>query len=81
VVDDAKACASSSLEFLWQLCTRFEPAVDLYAAKTTVVRNAVSFSLPLLFDARIKPLYYPEALPSAETVELVERRWHEYFPS
>jgi 3-polyprenyl-4-hydroxybenzoate decarboxylase len=81
LVDDAIESTSSSLEFLWQVFTRFEPARDLYAKSVQIFRNAASFIPPLLIDARMKPSYYPVLCPSEETVELVNRRWHEYFPS
>lgn len=81
IVDDAKACTSSSLEFLWTVFTRFEPGRDIYAKDVAPSRNSLSFTPPLLIDARMKPAYYPELHPSEETVDLVNRRWHEYFPS
>lgn len=81
LVDDAELCCSSPGEFLWQACTRFEPAKDIYAKKKSQERNGVSFSFPLLIDARIKPSYPSPLIPDPATVEHVDNRWHEYFPS
>ena len=81
LVDDAPLCTSSDREFLWQAFTRFEPGRDLYAKKTAIRRNGVSFSFPLLIDARIKPGYSQPLAADSATTDLVTRRWHEYFPS
>jgi 4-hydroxybenzoate decarboxylase subunit C len=80
LVDDAQSVASSQLEFLWTVFTRFEPGADMYAKETKIRRNGVSFSFPILFDARMKPSYSTMLQPSRQTVELVDSRWHEYFP-
>jgi hypothetical protein len=42
--DDAKA-ARSAPDFLWSTWTRFEPAADIYAAATKVVRHHLAFSV------------------------------------
>lgn len=81
LVDCAQSCCSSRTEFLWQAFTRFEPARDIYAKTKAIRRNGVSFSFPLLIDARIKPSYPAPLVPAPKTVDLVDRRWHEYFPS
>ncbi len=79
IVDNVKSCTSSSLEFLWQVFTRFEPALDVHARKSFIERSQASFEFPLLIDARMKPRY-PKALePDDSTVRLVDRRWKEYF--
>ncbi len=80
-VDSAEQCCSSQGEFLWQAFTRFEPARDIYAKAKTIRRNGVSFSFPLLIDARMKPSYPHTLLADPQTIDLVDRRWHEYFPS
>jgi 4-hydroxybenzoate decarboxylase subunit C len=80
LVDDAPLCASSPLEFLWTVFTRFEPAANLFAKSTRIYRNGVQFSSPLLIDARMKPGYNPPLTPSEETISLVDRRYAEYFP-
>ncbi len=80
LVDDAASCTSSSLEFLWQVFTRFEPAQDVYTREKKIVRSQVAFSLPILIDARMKQNYPKILEPLPETANLVEQRWHEYFP-
>ena len=80
LVDDAKLCTSSDKEFLWQAFTRFEPGRDLYAKDKCIRRNGVSFTFPILIDARVKPSYPLPLLPDPETIDLVDSRWHEYFP-
>jgi 4-hydroxybenzoate decarboxylase subunit C len=80
LVDDAVACASSDAEFLWQAFTRFEPGRDLYTKDRCLRRNGVSFTFPIMIDARTKPTYPRPAAADSATVDLVTRRWHEYFP-
>ena len=46
LTDEAKRAAKSSMNFLWKTFTKFEPAADLYAAKTEVVRNHLAYSMP-----------------------------------
>ncbi|MDQ1589441.1 MAG: 4-hydroxybenzoate decarboxylase subunit [Pyrinomonadaceae bacterium] len=78
--DDANV-ARSSADFLWATWTRFEPASDIYAKKTTVVRHHLSYSTPLVIDARMKPAYPDELVVRPDIKQLVDRRWREYFPS
>src|SRR5436853_2452454 len=52
--DDANAARSIS-NFLWTTWTRFEPAGDIYAAKTEVVRHHLAYTGPIVIDARKKP--------------------------
>ena len=80
LVDDAKLCTSSDKEFLWQAFTRFEPGRDLYAKDKCIRRNGVSFTFPIMIDARVKPTYSLPLLPAPATTDLVDSRWHEYFP-
>ena len=61
-------------------CTRFEPAADLHAASTRVVRHHVVHEPPVLIDARTKPSFPKEVSCDPETAALVSRRWREYFP-
>src|SRR5437588_8597635 len=77
--DDARV-ASSAPDFLWATWTRFEPASDIHAAETTVRRQHLSYSAPLVIDARMKPGYPEELVVRPDIAELVERRWREYFP-
>ena len=61
LTDDAARAVRSPMNFLWTTFTRFEPAADIHAAKTRVVRNHLSFTPPVLIDARMKP-WFPEEL-------------------
>ena len=79
LVDDARATAKDDMSFLWTAFTRFEPAADIVAAKQEMLRNHISYTPPVVIDARMKP-WYPKALEcDAETAATVERRWGEYF--
>jgi 3-polyprenyl-4-hydroxybenzoate decarboxylase len=77
--DDASA-ARSAPDFLWATWTRFEPAADIHAAATTVRRHHISYTMPLVIDARMKPGYPDELVVRPDIDELVTRRWREYFP-
>ncbi len=79
--DSAKKCAKSSMNFLWTTFTRFEPAADIHGAKTEVMRNHISYTPPIVIDARMKPWYPKELFCDPDTRDLVSRRWKEYFPS
>jgi UbiD family decarboxylase len=74
-----EACASVA-RFLWTTFTRFEPAADIHAAATRVVRHHLSYSAPIVIDARLKAWYPKELACDPETAALVSRRWREYFP-
>lgn len=81
LTDDAERAVASPTNFLWTTFTRFEPAADIHAASTEVVRNHLSYGAPLVIDARMKPPYPDELFCDPETAELVSRRWSEYFPN
>jgi 4-hydroxybenzoate decarboxylase subunit C len=68
------------MNFLWTTFTRFEPAADLHAAATRVVRNHLVRTPPIVIDARMKPGYPGELFCDPETAARVDRRWREYFP-
>jgi 3-polyprenyl-4-hydroxybenzoate decarboxylase len=78
--DDVKVARSSS-DFLWSTWTRFEPAADIYAAETKVIRHHLSYAGPIVIDARTKPGFPKELIVRDDIAALVDRRWHEYFPS
>jgi hypothetical protein len=80
LVDDAKSCAESITEFLWQTFTRFDPGQDLLSSDIKICRNGVSFCMPLLIDARTKPSYPPVVVADEHTCTMVSKRWYEYFP-
>jgi hypothetical protein len=80
LTDDPRRAAASPINFLWTTFTRFEPAADIHAARTEVRRNHLSYTAPIVIDARMKPPYPDELFCDPETAELVTRRWREYFP-
>ncbi len=80
LTDEAQRASASSMNFLWTTFTRFEPAADLHAAARRIVRNQISYSGPILIDARMKPGYPDELSCDEQTAALVTRRWKEYFP-
>jgi UbiD family decarboxylase len=79
VVDDAQRAASTSTRFLWTVFTRFEPAADIHATRTRVVRNHLVREGAIVIDARMKT-YPDELFCDDDTKALVDRRWNEYFP-
>jgi UbiD family decarboxylase len=80
LVDDA-SIARSDVDFLWTVFTRFDPASDIYAAKTNLYKHQIRYQGPILIDSRMKPSY-PEVLASAPEIdEQVEARWSDYFES
>jgi UbiD family decarboxylase len=80
LTDEPKRAAASPMNFLWTTFTRFEPAADLHAASTEVIRHHLSYRGPILIDARLKPGFPGELFCDDVTAETVSRRWREYFP-
>jgi UbiD family decarboxylase len=80
VLHDDAGVAANAPDFLWATWTRFEPAADIHAAATTLERHHVSYTAPLVIDARMKPGYPDELVVRPDVGELVTRRWREYFP-
>jgi hypothetical protein len=80
LTDEPGRAAASSMNFLWTTFTRFEPAADIHAAATRVVRHHVVHEPPVLIDARRKPGFPKELACDPDTDALVTRRWREYFP-
>ena len=74
LVDSAKETVSSQMSFLWTIFTRFEPARDIYT-KTKLMHNHISYSFPLLIDARMKPSYPKEVAVDEKTDALVSSKW------
>ena len=79
--DEPQRATASAMNFLWTTFTRFEPAADIHAAKTAVVRHHVSYTAPILIDARLNPGFPDELQCDEQTAATVGRRWREYFPS
>ncbi|MEE9563073.1 MAG: UbiD family decarboxylase [Thermoanaerobaculia bacterium] len=78
--DEPRRAAASDVNFLWTTFTRFEPAADIHAAATQVIRNHIAYQPPILIDARLEPGFPDELFCSEEIAEKVTRRWREYFP-
>ncbi len=81
LVDNAEKATRSSVNFLWTTFTRFEPANDIYAKHTDIVRHHLSYSEPILIDARMKPWYPGELFCDPKTKSLVTDKWSKYFPA
>jgi UbiD family decarboxylase len=80
LVDDAPRTAKSSINFLWTTFTRFEPAADVFARSTRIVRHQPSYTPPIVIDARMKKTYPKELFADETTSKKVSARWREYFP-
>ena len=78
--DDAKV-ARSTPDFLWSTWTRFEPAADIYAAETNVVRHHLAYQPPVVIDARKKPSLPDELVVRDDIKKLVDDRWRSIFRS
>ena len=80
VLHDDASVARDTSAFLWATWTRFEPAADIFAADTNVVRHHLAYRVPIVIDARTKPGFPRELVVRPDIAELVDRRWNEYFP-
>lgn len=80
ILHDDAMVARSSPDFLWSTWTRFEPASDIYAAETKVIRHHLTYTGPIVIDARTKPGFPKELIVRDDIAQLVDRRWREYFP-
>jgi 3-polyprenyl-4-hydroxybenzoate decarboxylase len=81
ILHDDASVAHSASDFLWSTWTRFEPAGDIYAAETKVVRHHLSYRAPIVIDARKKPSLPDELIVRDDIAVTVDRRWREYFPN
>jgi 4-hydroxybenzoate decarboxylase subunit C len=80
ILHDEVTVARSARDFLWSTWTRFEPASDIYAAETRVVRHHLAYRGPIVIDARTKPNLPDELIVREDIGKLVDQRWREYFP-
>ena len=55
VTDEPARAVRSPMNFLWTTFTRFEPARDIAAAEIAIRRNHLSYTGPIVIDARLKP--------------------------
>ena len=81
LTDEPRRAARSPINFLWTTFTRFEPAADIHAAATRVVRNHLAYTAPVVIDARLKPAFPRELACRDDIAARVARRWREYFPA
>ncbi len=81
VTDEPARAAASTINFLWTTFTRFEPGADIHAAAKRIVRNHVTLTPPVVFDARLAPGFPRELFADERTASTVEKRWKEYFPA
>ena len=81
VTDNPARTSASAINFLWMTFTRFEPGADVHAAAKRIVRNHVTFTPPIVLDARLKPGFPKELFADEATAATVTKRWKEYFPS
>lgn len=79
--DEPRRAAASDMNFLWTTFTRFEPAADIHARRIELVRHHVSYQLPIVIDARLKPGFPKELTGDPSVSAKVSARWREYFPS
>ena len=80
VIHDDAGVARSSPDFLWATWTRCEPASDIYAAKTSVMRHHLVYKAPIVIDARTKPGFPDELVVRDDIKVRVDLRWNELFP-
>ena len=80
LTDEPRRAARSAMNFLWTTFTRFEPARDIHAAGVAVRRNHLSYTPPVVIDARLKPGFPAELLCRPDIARRVTDRWREYFP-
>ncbi len=80
VIHDSVEVADSTDKFLWATWTRFNPSTDIYAKEIKVVNNHISYTAPIIIDARMKTWYPKMVEPRDNIVKLVDTRWREYFP-
>ncbi len=80
LADDPAHATADVPTFLWTVFTRFEPAADIHAAGTRVIRSHVARTGPVVIDARFKPSYPEEVFCDPDVAKRVTGRWKEYFP-
>jgi 3-polyprenyl-4-hydroxybenzoate decarboxylase len=81
LTDEPTRAVKSATNFLWTTFTRFEPAADIHAAATRVVRNHLAYTAPIVIDARLKTGFPAELTCRKDVAAKVDARWKEYFPS
>ncbi len=79
-VDQLAFAIASDTAFLWTTFTRFDPASDIYAFSSRIVKNRIEYEGPIVIDARMKPWYPKELFCDPATEALVSKKWKNYFP-
>jgi 3-polyprenyl-4-hydroxybenzoate decarboxylase len=77
---DNVSIVAKNITFLWSTFTRFEPAGDVYAKKTSLCRHHLCYDPPIVLDCRMKPGYPAEVVVDEGIMKQVTSRWKEYFP-
>ncbi len=80
LTDDVGRALQSTGAFLWTTFTRFNPATDIHAHRSEHRQHKLTYTPPLLIDARLKSWYPPELFCDPDTKKLVDQRWRAYFP-
>lgn len=80
LVDNLAKTLKNDASFLWTVFTRFDPASDIHALSSCILHHHISYSGPILIDARMKPSYPPELECDPDTDNLVSQNWTRYFP-
>lgn len=80
LVDNLEKTLKNDTAFLWTVFTRFEPGADIHA-KARIFRNHITYSGPVLIDARMKASYPQEVLCDPDTAKQVSDNWKRYFPN
>lgn len=80
LVDNLDSATANASAFLWTTFTRFDPASDIFAKGSSLIRNHVSYTPPIVIDARMKPWYPAEVACDPDTERRVTDRWRELFP-
>lgn len=80
VLHDSAEFAKTSEKFLWATWTRFNPSTDICAKEIKIVNNHITYTAPVVIDARMKPWYPAEVEVRDDIAKLVDERWREYFP-
>ena len=80
LTDEPTRAVKSAVNFLWTTFTRFEPAADIYAKSTRIIRNHLAYTGPIVIDARLKPQFPQELSCDNNIARTVTNRWNRYFP-
>lgn len=79
ILHDSIEFARSTDKFLWATWTRFNPSTDIFAKSIKVVNNHITYTSPVVIDARMKDWYPKEVEVREDIKQLVDKRWKEYF--